>query len=205
MASLPGGALEKDSTMSRSLYSYHVQDISVLARSLVKQWSEQDKAPGHVQMLNMLVRASGYRNFQHFRTQAEAGLLPPAVEVAAPPAGEAAIATDVQRLLRYFDAEGRMARWPGKFSHQLPCLWAIWAGIPARRVMTERQINDFIRAGECFGDHVLLRRELVDYKLLQRTPDGSQYRRIEQEPPPPARLLLRLLFQRRRHLRAASA
>jgi len=190
--------------MSRSAYAFHAHDISLLARSLIKQWGEHPSAPGHVQMLNMLVRASGYRNFQHFRTQAEISPNPLPSGAAVPPADDAAVSGEVKRLLRYFDDEGRLIQWPGKFSHRLPCLWSIWAGIPARRILAERQVNAFIRAGESFGDHVLLRRELVDYKMMWRTPDGSQYRRIEQVPPPAVRLLLRQLFQRRRHSRAGS-
>ncbi|PKU25209.1 DUF2087 domain-containing protein [Telmatospirillum siberiense] len=184
--------------MSRSLYPFHAQDISVLARSLVKQWSDQAKAPGHVQMLNMLVRASGYRNFQHFRTQVDAGPIPPMAAKPETAPDEGALTSDVKRLLRYFDSEGHLIRWPGKYSCRLPCLWVIWAGIPARRVLNERQVNQVIQAGERVGDHVLLRRELVDHGLLIRTPDGSQYRRVEQMPPAEVRHLLHLMFQRRR-------
>lgn len=182
--------------MSRPVFPFHAPDISALARSLVKQWAEQPEPPGHLQMLNMLARGAGFQNFQHFREQAEAV---PALDAAAtppiepdpsarraanpPPGGQA----DIRKLLRHFDAEGRLLRWPGKFSEQLPVLWTVWARIPARRDMSEREVNDFIRQGECFGDHVLLRRELVNYKLLARTPDGRVYRRREQ--PLPAELL----------------
>lgn len=184
--------------MSRSLYPFHVQDISVLARSLVRQWDGQAGAPGHVQMLNMLVRASGYRNFQHFRNRAGTPPRPgPADGPQRMPSGTAG-GGGVERLLRYFDAEGRLVRWPGKFSFRRPCLWVIWAGLPARRTMSEREINRAIETWESFGDHVLLRRELVDAGLLTRRPDGSQYRRVEQPPPPDARLLIRLVFLRRR-------
>ena len=32
--------------------------------------------------------------------------------------------------------------------------------------------------------HALIRRAMVDAKMLERTVDGRQYRRIEQAPPP---------------------
>ncbi|MDK2126951.1 DUF2087 domain-containing protein [Parachitinimonas caeni] len=169
--------------MSRTAYPFHSDDISLLARSLVKQWAEQTEPPGHVQMLNMLARAVGYQNFQHFRSEAEAR---PAIQLAPPPLVESAeppsIGAAARKLLRHFDEHGRLHRWPSKFSEQGPCLWPIWARIPAHRTMTEREVNEYIKLGEVLGDHVLLRRELVNYKLLERTLDGREYRRLEQAP-----------------------
>ncbi|HKI81938.1 MAG TPA: DUF2087 domain-containing protein [Pseudodesulfovibrio sp.] len=34
-----------------------------------------------------------------------------------------------------------------------------------------------------FEDHALLRRELVDHHMVERTSDGSRYRRMETPPP----------------------
>ncbi|GAB3267368.1 DUF2087 domain-containing protein [Chitinimonas naiadis] len=183
--------------MSRPVFPFHADDISILARSLCKQWQDQDTPPGHVQMLNMLARAVGYQNFQHFRDQVEAAPASPTTlalpddatltepDHAAQRAAEARLGpVESKRLLRHFDAQGRLQRWPGKFSEQLPILWTLWARIPARRDFSEREINDYIREGESFGDHVLLRRELVNYKLLARTLDGRVYRRVEQPLPP---------------------
>jgi hypothetical protein len=172
--------------MSRPVFPFYAADISALSRSLVKQWQEQDGRPSHVQMLNMLARAIGYQNFQHLRAEpppAQADLaLAALAQVSVKPAASAP-ANPMLRLLRHFDEAGRLQRWPGKFSEQLPCLWSVWARVPARRDMSEREINEYIKLGESFGDHVLLRRELVNYKLLSRTPDGRVYRRIEQPLP----------------------
>jgi hypothetical protein len=44
-----------------------------------------------------------------------------------------------------------------------------------------------------FGDSALLRRELFDGGWVSRTPDGSDYRRIEREPPPEALALIQHL------------
>ncbi len=192
---------DKESTMSRPVFPFHTDDISSLARSLVKQWADASTPPGHVQMLNMLARAAGYQNFQHFRESAEAVVSAPS---AAPPpltsprlvAGKMVAPANAQRLLRHFDAQGRLLRWPGKFSEQLPVLWTVWARLPARQDMTEREVNDYIRQGEVFGDHVLLRRELVNYRLLERTPDGARYRRLEQAPPADVRELMQRCRQR---------
>jgi hypothetical protein len=40
-----------------------------------------------------------------------------------------------------------------------------------------------IKRWHAFGDYALLRRALIGWRLVQRTQDGSEYRRIEQKPP----------------------
>ncbi|WP_269530945.1 DUF2087 domain-containing protein [Chitinimonas sp. BJYL2] len=188
--------------MSRPVFPFYAPDISALARSLSKQWAEQTEPPSHVQMLNMLARAIGQQNFQQFRTAAPvepaAPVLPPVAPDYAEQRAAAATASnaDTRRLLRHFDEAGRLLRWPGKFSEQLPCIWTIWARLPARRDLSEKAINEYIKRCETFGDHVLLRRELVNYKLVERTPDGSTYRRIEQPPPSELTPLLQAVLGR---------
>jgi hypothetical protein len=183
--------------MSRPVFPFSAPDISLLARSLVKQCADEAMPPSHVQMLNMLARAIGYANFQALRTVAEAAPIL-AAEMPAPiaPGPIAQVKPAAMRLLRHFDAQGRLIRWPGKFSEQQPCIWTLWARIPARRDMSEREVNAFIKLGEAMGDHVLLRRELVNYKLLERTLDGRVYRRVEQPLPPDWAPLVREVLRR---------
>ena len=59
--------------MSRTVFPFAAQDVSALAKSLTRELEACDGKPGHVQLLNMLTRAVGYRNFQHFRAQHAAG------------------------------------------------------------------------------------------------------------------------------------
>jgi hypothetical protein len=40
-----------------------------------------------------------------------------------------------------------------------------------------------IKRWHVFGDHALLRRALIGWRLMQRNQDGTDYRRIEQKPP----------------------
>lgn len=178
--------------MSRTLLPFHVEDVSALARSLTGQLAGRQQPPGHVEMLNMLARAAGWRNFQHFRAQAAA-----AERLAAPPAAEPVDLARVQRWLRHFDAEGQLVRWPGKFSDREPCLWVLWAALPPRRTLGEPEVNERLAALHRFGDHALLRRELVDGGWMTRTADGRVYRRLERRPPAEARALIRLLGERR--------
>jgi hypothetical protein len=175
--------------MTRSVLPYYASDISALARSLNSQLAGCDHVPGHVELLNMLARAVGSRNFQHFRAQmvAEQRLLSPR-ETASP-----VDYVELQRLTRYFDANRRFIRWPTKFSHQEPCLWVLWSRLPARTTLTEREMNELLLKNHCFEDPALLRRELKERKMVTRTLDGREYRRLERKPPHAALALIRLL------------
>ena len=171
--------------MSRTLLPFHVPDVSQLARTLRGQLAGRERPPGHVEVLNILARAAGYRNFQHLRSAAlRPAVPPPAFE------GPALDERRAARLLRCFDAEGRLARWPSKRSEQLLALWVLWARIPARVEFTEREISARLAALNGFGDHALLRREMCDLGMMRRTRDGRAYSRIEQPMPAEARALL---------------
>ena len=179
--------------MSRPTFPFAVDDMAALARGLERQLAEHDGPPGHVEMLNMLARAGGFRNFQHFRAQAEALDRLATPSVAPPPLDTVRLG----RITRYFDGDGRLLRWPGKASHRPDCLWVMWSRLPARLVMHEREINERVNAEHLFGDHALIRREMVDRGMMWRTFDGREYRRIEQAPPAEATALIRLLGDRR--------
>jgi hypothetical protein len=102
----------------------------------------------------------------------------------------------IQKLLRYFDAQGRLSSWPAKSSLQAICLWILWSKLPPRLTLTENELNQQIRANHLFGDHALLRRELCNHDLLTRTADGREYRRVERQPSPEALALIRQLAAR---------
>ena len=175
--------------MTRSIFPFYASDISSLARSLQSQLDGYDHTPGHVELLNMLARAVGSRNFQHFRAQviAEKRLLERR-EVADP-----IDHVELQRLARYFDANGSWIRWPSKFSHQEPCLWVLWSKLPSRKTLSEREMNELLYANHRFEDPALIRREMTERRLVTRTRDGREYRRVERRPPHTALALIRLL------------
>jgi hypothetical protein len=175
--------------MKSSIFPFYASDISALARSLKTQLNSCEHTPGHVEILNMLARAVGSRNFQHFRAQNVA-----AQKVMRP--RETAVAVDyveLQRLLRYFDVSRRLIRWPTKYSHQDPCLWALWSRLPARQTFSEKEINELLLENHRFEDPALLRREMKERRMITRTLDGREYRRVERKPPIPALALIRYL------------
>jgi hypothetical protein len=179
--------------MSRTVFPFVAKDVSSLARALSRELEECDRKPGHVQLLNMLTRSAGYKNFQHFRAQFDAQ---DRLE-REPPVPEPVDHVRVERVTRHFDVTGNLVRWPAKASERLLCLWHFWSRIPAGVVHTEKQINEILNEHHGFGDHALLRRELYDHQLVLRTPDGREYRRIERRPPADALALIRHLDTRR--------
>ncbi|HYI01972.1 DUF2087 domain-containing protein [Hyalangium sp.] len=165
--------------MSRLALPFEVADLSAFARSLRDQLDKLEHKPSHVELLNMLCRSAGFRNYQHFRADAEARQrLAAAQEVKPVPDHQL-----VEKVARHFDGEGRLLRWPAKAPHLELCLWVLWARIPSGRVLTEREISDLLNLWHVFGDHAVLRRALFEAGLVDRTQDGRRYRRIEQKPP----------------------
>lgn len=185
--------------MSRDLIPFFADDVSAVARALrgelmrfgQEPGREPPAAPGHVQLLNMLARSVGYRNFQHMRAQSVARerLDRPAPTSSAAPVDY----LQIERVVRYFEADGRLIRWPGKHTHGLLCLWVLWSRLTPKRVYNEAEINRELNRRHSFGDHALLRRELCEQGLVRRTADGREYRRVEQAPPADALALIRHL------------
>lgn len=179
--------------MPKENIPFATADVSALAKSLRAQLSARDAPPSHVEMLNMLARAAGHRNFQQFRAQAASRAAPAPPPVEAEPGPDFAV---VEATLRHFDEQGRLVRWPARRRQQVLCLWALWARLPAGGVFAERELNALLVERHLFGDHALLRRDLFDMGLLSRTPDGREYRRVERQPPGEAKILIRRLSER---------
>jgi hypothetical protein len=182
-------ARNEDCTVSRQRLPYHAPDISALAKSLARQLGDSPERPGHVELLNLLARAVGFRNYQALRAshQAQARLAREA---------EPEAVVDFRRVeqwRRYFDDAGCLQRWPKKHSHREACLWVLWSRLPARQRWGERELNERLRTQERLGDHLLLRRALVDGGWLARTDDGAEYWRIERRPPGELSALLSVL------------
>ncbi|MCJ8520726.1 hypothetical protein ABID21_003946 [Pseudorhizobium tarimense] len=177
--------------MTRTIYPMAVADVSAFAKSLREQMGRLDHAPTHVEMLNLLSRAAGFRNYQHFRSSADAAEI--SVTRREVKLEQQADAARVSKTLRVFDTDGQIIRWPGKRSQQELCLWFLWTKIPPRLRFTEREISERLNALHLFGDAALLRRDLVDVGLMRRNRDGSDYQRVEKAPPPELKLLTEAL------------
>ena len=172
--------------MTRTTLPYATTDVSALARHLSRELASETN-PSHLTLMNMLARGAGFRNFQHVRASAAAG-----DKLDTPPSAPADH-TKVAQARRYFDAVGTMTSWPAKTHLQHLCLWVLWSRLPRGQSLTEREISRLLDGWHLFGDAAILRRTLWEMKLISRTPDCQDYRRIEQPPPPEARALIRLL------------
>lgn len=184
--------------MSRTPILFVADDVATLARALQKQLADAADRPGretlgHVDLLNLLARTAGFRNYQHMRASAVAAeALATAATTPEPPVDHVRVA----KALALFDSENGLVRWPVKANLRDLALWALWAVLPTRQPLSDREISDRLKTLHRFGDHALLRRELVDGGWFSRTMDGREYRRIERRPPPEARALIRHLAQR---------
>ena len=185
--------------MPRQTVPLHADDISLFAKALSRQPHDAAERrpgpPGHLELLNMLARAAGFRNFQSLRVQPPAAAAWPAPPASVPPR-EAPLSETAARALRQYDECGRLTRWPIKYSVQRMMLWGLWMRFDARRKYTEREVNEILNAWHLFGDHCTLRRELVNMRLLARKPDGSEYRKVPARPDAETMALMRALRAR---------
>ena len=171
--------------MTREATPLVVSDLSAFARNLGRalraQQARSSERVGHLHLQNLVARAAGYRNLQALK--------------AATPRSTGRVATarlsdNARRALMQFDRDGRLVRWPSKFSVQRLAMWLLWTRFEGRRVYNEREVNAVLKAANAFGDHVTLRRELVNHRLLTRKSDCSEYRKVAARPDDEVKSLL---------------
>jgi len=90
---------------------------------------------------------------------------------------------ELTHILRNFlDADGKLTAFPAKRKMKLYVLLYLAQKIPADTDFTEREINDILLTWHTFSDPATLRRELYDYRFLDRSRDGKVYRLAEIQP-----------------------
>jgi hypothetical protein len=176
-------------TMTKPPFPLIAKDLAQFTRALARQLGEN--APSHLRLMNMLARAAGFQNLQHLRG-AQSGAAGPAQGARIPDVKA------VERAMAQFDDLGRLRQWPAKRATQTLALWAIWAVLPAKAQLDEREISALLTHEHCFGDAATLRRTMISCQMLTRQVGGVDYLRVEQEPPPEARALIRAVTARRK-------
>lgn len=81
-------------------------------------------------------------------------------------------------LEEFLDEEGRVTRWPtrkNKKEAQQLILAYLASKFEEGRVYTEREVNELLKKYHTFEDWALLRRELFEAGLINRTTNGSEY------------------------------
>jgi hypothetical protein len=92
-----------------------------------------------------------------------------------------------------------------KFSVQRLVMWVLWTRFEGKRVYSEREVNAILKDANTFGDHVTLRRELINHRLMSRRADCSEYRKLPARPDDEARALLAALRARVREAPVVAA
>ena len=205
--------------MSRLPLSPVVPDASLFAKSLRQSLKTRHAAgsppPGHVELLNLAARALGHRNLQSLRTAARGSAAPfPSAPLPDPTRPGASLpdaplapedrpppltpSANARKALRQFGSRSRLQRRPTKYSVQKLAMWVLWTLFDGRRVYTEREVNEVLKAVNCFDDHATLRRELINHQLLSRKPDCSEYRKLAARPDDETRALLQAWRRRQR-------
>ena len=131
--------------MTRLLVPLTTPDVSAFTKTLKGFLDERHVAgkalPSHVELLNLLARAAGLRNFATLKASvlnATPRVAP--TSPAAVPGGSAidlsTLSATVRKALIQFDEAGRLVRLPNKLSVQQMAMWALWTQFAARRKYT---------------------------------------------------------------------
>ncbi len=78
-------------------------------------------------------------------------------------------------LAGLLDGQGRITRWSSKLKDQEAIFYYLISKFEVERGYSEQQVNELLRQWYLDDDFVLVRRGLVDAKLLNRTKDGARY------------------------------
>lgn len=78
-------------------------------------------------------------------------------------------------IKRFLNEEGKIKIWPSKKDKQLEILKYLSTKFQFEKTYTEKEVNSIIEAWHTFNDYFLLRRGMIEYKLLSRTRDGGRY------------------------------
>ena len=187
--------------MTRTVYPLAIPDVAAFARSLGNALKERHplkpEPPSHVELLNLIARAVGLRNMQALRERALRDPPPASAMATASAGGEAAAAPatpalsdNARKALHQFDSQGRLMRWPVKYSVQKLVMWVLWTQFDAKRLYTESEVNAVLKRAHLFFDHATLRRELINHQLMARKSDCSEYRKLPARPDDETRALL---------------
>ena len=80
---------------------------------------------------------------------------------------------EIQKYIK----DGRIIQMPRKWESKEKLFIYVASFFDAGQEYTEKEVNEILK--EHYSDYALLRRYLVDFNLLMRSPDGITYRRVE--------------------------
>jgi len=90
---------------------------------------------------------------------------------------------ELTHILRNFlDRDGKLTAFPAKRKMKIYCLFYLAQKFESEKDYTEQEINNVLLDWHTFADPATLRRELYDYRFLDRSLDGKVYRLAEKQP-----------------------
>jgi hypothetical protein len=81
----------------------------------------------------------------------------------------------MQTIDSFLDSENRITKWPSKMAMKIEVIKYMAQFFEKNITYTEKEVNAIISKHHTFNDYFMLRRGLIDYKLLARTRNGSEY------------------------------
>ena len=81
----------------------------------------------------------------------------------------------------FLDEVGRIAQIPKPNRTKIPILDYLAGKFEQNRIYSEKEVNEIINEWHTFGNYFILRRLLIDYKFLERTPNGAEYWVVKKE------------------------
>ncbi|MDD2714712.1 MAG: DUF2087 domain-containing protein [Candidatus Wallbacteria bacterium] len=78
-------------------------------------------------------------------------------------------------LKNFLDQDGKLKQWPTKRSLQLLALNHLYTQFEVGKKYAESEVNQILRNSHTFENPALLRRDMIDAKLLYRTKDCKEY------------------------------
>lgn len=87
----------------------------------------------------------------------------------------------MESIKNFLDDKNRVKIWPSKRLKKIEVLKYVASKFEIDKIYTEKEVNSIIDAWHTFEDYFMLRRGMIDYKLLGRTRTGSEYWKIEHE------------------------
>lgn len=81
----------------------------------------------------------------------------------------------MEDVKKFLDKDGKIKTWPAKMNSKLEVLKYLASKFECDINYKEKEVNDLIEKWHTFGDYFLLRRGMIENKLLLRTTDGSKY------------------------------
>jgi len=78
-------------------------------------------------------------------------------------------------ILKLLNEDGKVFRWPKKKEEKIAVLIYLNTKFEEGKEYSENEVNELINKWHSFKDYALLRREMFDNYLLERTKDGKKY------------------------------